>query len=52
MIEPRILNLSPIGKKLAGPHTSSGRHLGFWAVAKNVSTFKVSHREIFKSKYI
>ena len=29
MIEKRILRLSPIGKKLGGVPTSSGRHLGF-----------------------
>ena len=31
MLEKRILDLSPIGKKLGGPPESYGRHLGFWA---------------------
>ena len=29
MLEKRILDLSPIGKKLGGPYLVLGRHLGF-----------------------
>ena len=32
ILEKRILNLSPIGKKLAGPYRVLGRHLGFWPI--------------------
>ena len=32
MLEKRILNLSPIGKKLGVPYRVFGRHLGFWAL--------------------
>ena len=32
MIEKRILDLSPVGKKLGGPYRAPGGHLGVWAL--------------------
>ena len=32
MVATKIFDLSPIGKKLAGPYHVLGRHLGFWAL--------------------
>ena len=39
MLEKRILKLSPIGKKLGGPPTSFGRHLGFSKLCELSRTF-------------
>ena len=38
MLEKRIFNLSPIGKKLAGPYRVLGGHLGFWPPRAGVTT--------------
>ena len=38
MLEKRIFNLSPIGKKLAGPYRVLGGHLGFWLPRAGVTT--------------
>ena len=39
MLEKRILDLSPIGKKLGGPYLVLGRHLGFWALDPPMDSF-------------
>ena len=40
MLEKRILTLSPIGKKLAGPYQLLGSHLGFWLYSGKIPLAK------------
>ena len=49
MIEKRILNLSPIGKKLDGPPETYGRHLGFRALGPK--SYSGAHVNIEKCFY-
>ena len=49
MLEKRILKLSPIGKKLGGPPTSFGRHLGFSKLRETPTLRKKLPPLFFKS---
>ena len=51
MLEKRILDLSPIGKKLGGPYLVLGRHLGFWPLDPSGFTFFLGDI-FFSKKYI
>ena len=46
MLEKRILNLSPIGKKLGGPPETYRRHLGFSAARFNIDLYIITKLKI------
>ena len=52
MVEKRISHLSPIGEKLDGTPTSSGRHLGFSWILRNDTWFGLWDQVFIKPRRI